>query len=91
MVVEYRDSEGLKRVEVKNCTRPSMRSGYGGRTWDIIGELKINESKITLHADTTWGTKAYFCINQKWYSLDLIEAEKLDRKEVRIVRNRKKE
>lgn len=64
-IYEYQ-SEG--RFHTQKARRPRMRSCHRGRTFDVIGEVKLPDGRtVDCFADTTWGTYAYFNLAGRWF------------------------
>ena len=63
--------EGNTEIKVVNSTKPKF-SCRGGRTWDYR-ETIINNKVTRMHFDSTWGHNFYFEVNDKWYSIPVID------------------
>lgn len=57
-----------KAVKTK---KPKMTL-HRGRTWDVT-TITINDEKVDMHFDSTWGSRGYFEQEGTWYSIDLYE------------------
>ena len=61
LISEKERREKLPPFKVTNTPEPRMGNG-GGRSWDVLGEIKIRGKKTALYADTTWGRYYYFTV-----------------------------
>lgn len=60
------------KVRVIKTKRPKF--GGKGRTWD--SEYKtINNERVEVFLDTTWGSYAYFQKNGQWYKFQHLDVE----------------
>jgi len=64
------------KIRVRKVNKPKF-SMRGGRTWDCIN-IKVGNHIIKGWLDTTWGTYLYFNLEDSWYSIPLLEIEKID-------------
>jgi len=65
------DEKNNITILVKNTTRPKL-SSHRGRTWDTAKAI-VNNTPTYFHYDSTWGHNFYFQVNEKWYSIPVID------------------